>query len=156
MATSGYRIEDEPLPGPLQRIAVNPFWPLLAVMFGGAWVSWPWFLVNGFAIGSPTRRREVAIVVAGLAGSVVLVVALLALAGSGSLDRPTLRYAAVGLTVWKLGVSYWLYTLQSRCFGLYEHFGGPVRNGVLVLIAAAFLAPTVLRGAHPVVRMVLG
>ena len=33
-------VADEPLPGPLQRIAVNPFWPLLAVMFGGAWVSW--------------------------------------------------------------------------------------------------------------------
>ena len=156
MATSGYHIEDEPLPGPLQRIAVNPFWPLLAVMFGGAWVSWPWFVANGFAIGSPTRRREAAIAVAGLVGSVVLVLALLALAGSEILDRPTLRYAAVGLTVWKLGVSYWLYTLQSRCFGLYEYFGGPVQNGVLVLVAAAFLGPTLLGGAHPVVKMVLG
>ena len=51
-----YRIGDEPRPGALARVAVDPMWPLLAVMLGGVWLSWPWFVLNGVVVGSPTRQ----------------------------------------------------------------------------------------------------
>ena len=41
---SGYRIADEPRPGAMEHLAVDPLWPFLAIMFGGAWLSWPWFV----------------------------------------------------------------------------------------------------------------
>ena len=129
-----YRIEDEPRPGPLAHLVVNPLWPLFAVMFGGAGVSWPWFVFNGLAVGSPTRRREIVLAVGGFLGSFALILAIVALADAELLSRLGVRYAFLALTVWKLGVSYWLYTLQSRSFGLYEYFGGRARNGVLVVV----------------------
>ena len=68
MAAGSYRIVDEPAPSALGRLAVNPFWIVLAGMFGpalvGAFVPEPdvlvllWFGLNSFAVGSPTRRGE--------------------------------------------------------------------------------------------------
>lgn len=144
MSARAYRILDEPLPGGLQRVAVNPLWPLLAVMFAGSLFSWSWFVLNGFAVGSPTRRREFLLAIIGLTGSAVLVFVVLWLSANEVLERAPLRYVVVVVTVWKLAMSYWLYTLQSRCFGLYEHFGGPVRNGVLPLVGAAIASPLLL------------
>ena len=66
MASDGYHIPDEPRPGGLVRWAVNPVWPFIAVMLGGAWLSWGWFLFNGAAIGSPSRARERLLVAVGL------------------------------------------------------------------------------------------
>jgi hypothetical protein len=154
-ATATYRIGDEPLPGPLQHLVVNPVWPLLAVMLGGVWLSWPWFVLNGFAVGSPTRRRELAVAVAGLAVSVLLVAIVVYLVGAGILGRADARYALVGVTAWKLAVCYWLYTLQTRSFGLYQYFGGKVRNGLWVVLAALFLAAAVLGRLPPFLQMVL-
>lgn len=139
-----YRIEDEPQPGAWTHLVVHPMWPLLAVMFGGAFVSWPWFAVNGFAVGSPTRRRELALAVGGFVGSLVITVAVLLLASKEILSAAGVRYAMISLTVWKLAVSYWLYVLQSRSFALYEHFGGTVRNGLAVVFIAAFARGRVL------------
>ena len=51
-----YHIADEPAASPLSKYAVSPLWPMLAVMFGGAWLAWPWFAVNAFAIGSASRK----------------------------------------------------------------------------------------------------
>jgi len=156
MAGAGtYRIGDEPLPGPLQRLAVNPVWPLLTVMFGGSGLSWAWFVLNGFALGSPTRRREAALAAAGLAGSVLLVALLGQLAGSEVLSPANLRYALVGVTVWKLAVTYRLYLLQVRCFGLYEYFGGKVANGAIVVIAAVLLYGSFSAQLPPFLRLVL-
>lgn len=151
-----YRIEDEPQPGRLAQAAVNPVWPLLAVMFGGAALSWPWFALNGFAVGSPHRRRELAWAAGGFAGNVAIVVGIVFLANAGILAGLGVRYALVGLTVWKLAVSYWLYTVQSRSFGLYRHYGGPVRNGALVIFAAFFLRPRLLAGLPSFWIAVLG
>ena len=68
MAAGGYRIVDEPAPSAIGRLAVNPFWIVIAGMFGpalvGSFVPEPhllvllWFAVNSFAVGSPTRRAE--------------------------------------------------------------------------------------------------
>ena len=132
-----YQIIDEPQPSALDRLAVNPVWPLLAIMFAGAWLAWPWSALNGFAIGSPTRRRELLLAAGGFAGNAAIIFGLSQLAGVVS--QATMSYLVVGLTVWKLAVSYWLYTLQARAFHLWEHFGGQPKNGILVVIAAAFV-----------------
>ncbi len=141
-----YRIADEPQPTTLSHLAVNPVWPLFGVMFGGAALSWSWFLVNGAAIGSPTRRQESSLAIGGMAGSLVLILAISTLAGQEILGDLGVRYSLVGLTVWKLAVSYWLFTLQSRSFHLYEHFGGTVRNGALVVIVGFFLTTRLYQG----------
>ncbi len=134
-----YRIQDEPSPGGLAHLAVNPVWALLAVMFGGAGLSWPWFVLNGMALGSPTRRQELGWAVGGLVGSLVIVLGISSLAASDLLGNLGVRYALLGLTVWKLAISYWLYMLQARSFHLYEYFGGQVRNGAVVVIVGYFL-----------------
>lgn len=154
--TGTYRIGDEPLPGPLQRLAVNPLWPLLTVMFGGSGLSWAWFVLNGHALGSPTRRHELALAAVGLTGSVLLVALLGRLAGSDVVSPADLRYALVGVTVWKLAITYRLYLLQIRCFGLYVHFGGKVGNGAILMLVAVLLNGALSAKLPPFLRLVLG
>ena len=57
-AMSSYRLPDEPKPGRLERLVTDPIWPLFATMLAGAWLGLPWFAFNAFALGSPTRWRE--------------------------------------------------------------------------------------------------
>jgi len=134
-----YRIPDEPVTTGLSTVAVQPFWPLLAIMFGGSWLAWPWFAVNAFATGSPTRGRELALVIGGFAGSAAISVALLAAVQRGALGESAVPYAVIVLTVWKLVVSYVLYGLQSRSFHLFEHFGGTVRSGFALAMVGGFM-----------------
>ncbi len=57
--------------------------------------------------------------------------------------------------VFKLYVTYMLYTLQSRSFPSAEHFGGETRNGVLPLLAAALLRPRLLEALPGFVQILL-
>jgi len=143
MAAS-YQIEDEPRPGPLAHTAVRPLWPLFTFMFGGAFFSWPWFLWNGFVVGSPTRRRELAWVVGGVLGIFALAFVTATLTRSGVIDKSQGPYVRLVFTLWKIGVSYALFSLQARTFQIYEHYGGVVRNGAIGLLIAYLLSPRVL------------
>lgn len=134
-----YSLIDEPHPSRLSHLTVRPTVPLLALMLGGAWLAWPWFALNSVAMGSPTRRRELALVVMGFGVSVVLAGLLVWALQSGRMPLPVARYAVLGVVVWKLGIAYTLHILQSRTFGVYEHFGGPVRNGTPLLVPAFVL-----------------
>ncbi|RKZ82611.1 MAG: hypothetical protein DRR19_20340 [Candidatus Parabeggiatoa sp. nov. 1] len=138
--TSTYRIEDEPQSSQFSHLVVNPFWPLLGLMFGGAWLAWPWFVVNGFAVGSPTRWRELGWVIGGFIGSTVLAVTIFVLYNNNVIHSDSsIQYAILVLLVWKITVSYTVFTLQARTFELYEYYGGIVRNGIWVLLLATFL-----------------
>ena len=143
----GYRIVDEPLPGRLERFAVNPLWPLLAFMFGGALIAWAWSILNAHALGSPTRRRETWIVVGGLAGIVAIAMAIAFLAVKGVVPREKVPHAMLLLVLWKLGISYWIFFLQSRTFELYQHFGGVVRNAFPVVLVAYFVRTALLKAS---------
>lgn len=154
-----YRLPDEPKASGLSRWAVQPFWPLLGMMVGGAWLAWPWYVLNGFAMGSPTRRRELLLVVAGLA------VIPLPVSGAGLLllagwDRDwVVQITGLLVILWKLGISYWLYALQSRTFELYRYYGGAVANGGLPLIIGLVADRAVdaqLRQLGAVARLMLG
>jgi hypothetical protein len=139
MRPTGYRIADEPKPSGLAHLAVNPFWPFLGVMFGGVWLSWPWFVLNGFAIGSPTRRKEIAIAAGGLALCAVLLLGVAALTARGYIPQTRIPYVILLLTAVKLGVTYWLHIVQSSTFEVYEYYGGIARQGILPVLAGFYL-----------------
>ncbi len=143
--TQGYRILDEPRPGPHAHLAVNPFWILLASMLGGAWLAWPWFIFNALAIGSATRVKEIALVALGVAGSVLLFFGIEALLASSVLGQRSAGYAVLVVVAYKLGVSYVLHLWQSRSFQLHEYFGGAVRNGMLLVIVGLLVRSSVLQ-----------
>lgn len=153
--SESYRILDEPTPSRISHLAVRPLWPLLAVMFGGAWAAWPWFALNGYAMGSPTRKKELLWVIGGFVGSAVIYTSLLNLFTRDVLDLTAIRYLLVGLIVWKLLVSYSLYMLQARTFAIYEHFGGIARNGLLAVIVFGFMRPRVIEPLPEILRMML-
>lgn len=159
MSSDGYRILDEPQPGALARYAVSPMWPLFAMMFGGAWFSWLWFLFNGHAVGSPTRRKEIATAVVGFAGMIVLPFLLIAIAtplGEGKPSASALRYLEVLLDAWKVGVTYVLYFLQTRSIELYEYYGGVLKSGLLGVVAGYFLNRLLLAHDHGILQLLLG
>jgi len=75
VATGGYRIIDEPVPSALSRFIANPFLMMIVAMvappFLAQTIPYPhllvlaWFAFNSFALGSPTRAREIAWIIAG-------------------------------------------------------------------------------------------
>jgi hypothetical protein len=139
-----YRIQDEPSPGALGHLVVNPVFPLLSLMMAGAWLGVPWFIFNSFAMGSTTRRKETVLAVLVVPGTLLLFMLLGTLVHAGVLTKTSGPYAGVGITVWKLAVGYALCNLQQRSFALHEYYGGVVRNGALVLVASIFLGLRVL------------
>lgn len=141
-----YRLDDEPRPGALARLAVEPLWPLLGLMLGGAWLGLPWFVLNGVAVGSPTRVREAALAAIGLLGSLGLAFGLLYLWQGGILDKGSLQYAMLVLVVWKLAIGYALFVMQASTIELYQYYGGVLnRFGLpVVLLGAFFLRGLVL------------
>ena len=149
MSTATYTIADEPRPSAFAHITVSPLWPLFAVMFGGGWLAFPWFALNGFAMGSPYRRRELTLAAAGIV-SPMLAVALISLAigavGDAWLERNIAYIHLVRFTL-QVGFAYWLYVLQARTFGIYTYYGGVAKNGLFVVIIGYFVRGPVLDAA---------
>lgn len=147
---SGYQIADEPAPGPLARFAVNPVFPFLSMMLGGLWIAWPWFVFNGYAIGSPTLRKEVTWLALGLAVVAAVTAVLLMLVRNGALTGVAVQYAALAIPVAKLSMIYAVFVLQSRTIEIYEYYGGVLQNGVIVIVLLLFLRPSRLLDELPV------
>ena len=150
-----YALPDEPSPSGLARFAVQPFWPLLSVMLVGPWLSWSWFVLNAAALGAPDRLRTLGAVLLGFVGSAALVVGIGA-AVEGGLSEAAVPYLAIGITVWKLGVSYLLHHWQSRTVAVHELYGGTLASGGLVLLLAWFVSDRVAGplAAHPLLAVV--
>jgi len=157
MATGTYSIVDEPRPGGLAHLVVNPFWPLLGFMLGGTWFGWTWFVINGIALGSATRRREIALVVGGLIGAGVIVVVLFGgLGAANAQSERAVRLAMLVVTLWKLAISYLLYMYQERSFAIYEYYDGMVKNGLPIVIVGLLVGHRVLAlVGHGVLWLVL-
>lgn len=157
-AVSGYRIADEPRPGARAHLAVNPIWPFFGFMFGGTWLSWPWFILNGFIIGSPTRKKEIGLTVVGLVGAVALFLLFGVLLQAEVLTPEAGPYALLVMMLWKIGITYGLYSLQAKTFDIYEYYGGRVQNGFFVLFVAYFLWMNIgpkLQSASPFSALIL-
>jgi tetratricopeptide (TPR) repeat protein len=97
-ASKRYRIIDEPSPSSLARVAVKPFWPLLASMLGGTWLAVPWFILNGFALGSPTRRREALLAALAVGGALALAMLVLSVDAHFHLGRRNAELALLAVT----------------------------------------------------------
>jgi hypothetical protein len=132
-----YQIADEPVETSLRSYVVRPSMPLLASMLAGAWLAWPWFAFNAIAMGSPTRRKEIALCAAAFVGTAVLGAIVLALFDAGVLPAGApVRLAVLGVVTFKLAISYHISAVQSRTFHVYEYYGGPVRAAGRILGAA--------------------
>jgi hypothetical protein len=96
-------------------------------------------------MGSPTRRKEIALCVLTIVVTVVLGATVLALREHGVIEsRTLLRFAILGIVTWKLAMAYAIYTLQARTFHVYEYYGGPVRSATYVLSTGWLLRDVVL------------
>jgi hypothetical protein len=140
-----YQIADEPIETSLRAYVVRPSVPLLAIMVGGAWMAWPWFAFNAIAMGSPTRRKEIALCVAAVVLTGVLGATVIALFDAGIL-RPGLpvRLAVLAIVTFKLSITYYIAAVQNRTFHVYEYYGGPVRAGGRILSAGFLLRGLVI------------
>lgn len=153
---SSYQIVDEPTPSGLARFVVNPVFPLLAAMLGGIWIAWPWFAFNAIAVGSPTRRAELAWLGFGFIAIVGVSLAILMAAGAAMLPQGAGAYAGLVVVVLKLAIVYAVYVLQSRTIEIYQYYGGVLNNGVWVLVAAFVLGDRLLADLPVFYRLVLG
>jgi hypothetical protein len=140
-----YQIADEPHETSLGAYVVRPGVPMMAAMVAGAWLSWPWFAFNAIAMGSPTKKKEIALVIAAFVGTAVLGATVIALVDAGYLpDGVPMRFAILAITTFKLGMTYYLFVVQERTFHVYQYYGGSVRNAAPVLSAGYWLRGLVL------------
>jgi len=140
-----YAIPDEPSKTNLGHLVVRPSMPLLATMMCGAWLAWPWFIFNAIAMGSPTRRKEIALCLGAIAGTAALGMITLALIDAGIITtRTQIRLVALAISTWKLAMAYWVTTVQSRTFHVYTYYGGRVRSGYGLVAAGFWLRPMLL------------
>ncbi|WP_308364894.1 MULTISPECIES: hypothetical protein [unclassified Microbulbifer] len=133
---SAYQIIDEPKPGRLSRFTVDPMWPLFAFMFGGPFISWAWSLFNSFALGSPSRNREIIAVSLGLLGYFAVLTAMMT---SETLRELGPVYIRLALVVVSLFACYYIYLKQSAACEIYQYFDGVLMNGIPGVILAYFV-----------------
>jgi hypothetical protein len=153
-----YEIADEPTPSEsLGNLVYEPTAPLLALMMCGAWLAWPWFIVNSIAMGSPTRDREIKLCVLALAGSIGLALAVFGLVDLGVIESQlALQIAILGVTSWKLGMAYLIANVQGRTFHVYTYYGGNVQNAFYILTTGTYVSSFVLDAwQNPIWRVVL-
>lgn len=146
-----YHIQDEPIGGRRGMPALDPFWPLIAMMFGGAWLGTAAFAFNAWALRGPTRAREIGLALAILIGAPVILFGLAVMRSAGALPNPAFDYALLLIVAWKLGLAYWIFFLQQNAYALYEYFGGAVNQaqvvpiGALLVFAGGYLKPQVVK-----------
>lgn len=140
-----YQIADEPHETSLAAYVVRPGVPMMAAMVAGTWLSWPWFAFNAIAMGSPTKKKEIALVIAAFVGTAALGITVIALVNRGYLpDGVPMRLAILAIAAFKLGMTYYLFTVQERTFHVYQYYGGAVRNAAPVLSVGYYLRRLVL------------
>lgn len=144
MAAARYRIPDEPRPSGLVRYAVDPMWPLLAIMLAGNGLGLAWFAFNSRALGSVTALREWAWVAASVIGCMLIHLVLQHAYAQGWLDKSAVAYAVLAFPALKITFAYLLYLDQSRSAELLTHYGGTLRNGAIGLFAGFLLARNVI------------
>lgn len=152
---TGYQIVDEPRPGSLSHLTVDPLWPLLGYMLGSAFFSWIWYGLNSYAIGSPSKRKELGVIVAGFIGYFAWIIIVGSLKSNGMVNEHHIPYARLVLTLFTLTMTYCLYVVQHRPFEIYRHFNGKVMSGMPGLLLAIVIGGSVQKTIVSTVLRVL-
>lgn len=140
-----YQLPDEPQPTAFNQYVVRPDGPLLAAMMCGAWLAWPWFVFNAYAMGSPTKRKELALCCAAISGTGALAMVVLALMDAGVIISATsIQIAMLGIAAFKMAMAYYVSNVQSRTFSVYEYYGGMVRSAFPVIVAGTYVRSVIL------------
>ncbi len=135
-----YHIADEPHETTLAAYVVNPTAPLIAGMMAGAWLSWPWFIFNAIAMGSPTKKKEIALSIGAFLVTGVLAWVLIALVEHEIIvSRMLIRFGVLAIVTFKLTITYYISTVQGRTFHVYQYYGGNVRAHGAILSAGYLL-----------------
>jgi len=134
-----YRIVDEPAPSGVAHLAVRPLWPLLGLMLGGAWLAWPWFVLNAIALGARSKTRLLAWIGGTIAVCLAVAGPAVVLAQGGRLPQIVVPWVGFVLVICKLTVGYVATEQQTQPAELHAHFGGRLRNGLPIVLAAFFL-----------------
>ena len=149
--TVAYHIQDEPTGGGRAgAFILNPFWPLLGMMFAGAWLGALLFTSNAILLRGPTWRREIALAILMLVGAPALLMLLAMLGDQGLISRRAFQYTLILVVVWKLAIGYWIFFLQQNTHALYEYFSGgsatgqSVPTGAMLVIGGSMLKSTVV------------
>jgi hypothetical protein len=150
-----YQIVDEPRPGSLSHLTVDPMWPLLGYMLGSAFFSWIWYGLNSFAIGSPSKRKELGIIFSGFIGYFAWIIIFGSLKSNGLVGDHNIHYARLMLTLFTLTMTYSLYVVQHRPFEIYQHFNGKVMSGMPGLLLAIVIGGSVQKTIVTTVLRVL-
>lgn len=153
---ASYRVIDEPGPTALERIIVNPVWPLFAAMFGGSWLGYPWFVLNSMALGGRKRFVDLGIALGGWALSAAALLVIALLANRLLLDERTLVFVPLVPMAIRMVVMYWLYLRQETTYQLYLYFGGTARNALILVFVSGVLRVQVLSGLPQFWQMLLG
>jgi hypothetical protein len=133
---------DEPRPGRLARLAVRPYWPLLAAMAAGGWLAWPWFAFNAQALGAPARRRTYAWIAGVVVVTVGLVLGIDFAEVHGWIPESAIPWAVLPIVLWKLATVYALFEQQEITSELFLHFGGKLRSGAILTVAGVYVGHT--------------
>ncbi len=118
-----YRIADEPRISGLNRLAINPFFIILAAMILSFPLGAVWLLFNAFAMGSPYAKRDL----------IIAVIAAVAIMGTAFLSatflgRELLQAHSLGpyfrlafKTGW-IALCYYLYLSQIKAYPLFQYY----------------------------------
>jgi hypothetical protein len=152
-----YPIVDDRRPGGLERYCVDPYWVMLALLLGGAWLGWPWFVLNAFALGATSKWREIGLVGASIALSFLLVGVLLYARSARWISSQVFQYLVVVVPALKLGLGFLAFRSQEVSHAAYRYFGGDdQQGGVFVLLVLAIAARIAVHGpANELLRWVL-
>lgn len=133
-----YVLPDEPRVGFRPELAVNSFWPLLALMLVGPLVGFVWLAFNAWALGSRhavqhTVLAIVAVPIIGMATFALLASSAneMALFGEDS-GALTIRLSLIAVQTAGLGAAFWMMWQQDDAEQWRKTFGEPLGNGAKV------------------------
>ncbi len=135
---STYQIIDEPQASKLSKATVDPMWPLLGFMLGGALYSWIWSAINSLALNSPNRKKELLVVFAALLAFITMYLSLNKLLVNGYLEEVNVQYIKLAIISLELIFCYKLFLMQRSSFDIYEYFNGKVASPIIGLLLALF------------------
>ncbi|WP_215398957.1 hypothetical protein [Rheinheimera oceanensis] len=131
-----YQIMDEPRGSKLSKVTVDPMWPLLGFMLGGALFSWTWSVINSFALNSPSRNKELITVFIALFIFTLMYLGFGTLYSKGYLDGINTQYIKMVIISVELIFCYKIFLMQRDSFDVYEYFNGQVAHPVIGLLIA--------------------